>query len=79
MFSAGYIGGSVLQRILSHPNVSTFEITALVRSTRKAEILESKFRLKTLVGSLQDLEKLTENAEGADIVIHTVSRVIVCV
>jgi uncharacterized protein YbjT (DUF2867 family) len=31
----GYIGGSVLQRLLEHPKRDSFEITALVRSATK--------------------------------------------
>ena len=71
----GYIGGAVLQLILQHPQVSTFSITALVRDAAKAALLESKCSptVKAAVGSLQDLDKLTELAENAHIVVHTVS------
>ncbi|KAI0668324.1 NAD-P-binding protein [Trametes maxima] len=69
--ATGYIGGSVLQRLFEHPNRQNFDITALVRNTDKAEILEAQFSLKTVVGSLQDHEKLSTLAEDAHIVINT--------
>ncbi|TFK91171.1 NAD-P-binding protein [Polyporus arcularius HHB13444] len=69
--ATGYIGGSVLQRILNHPRASTFDITALVRDSRKAKLLETKFGLKVVEGSLDDTHKLTEQSENAHIVIHT--------
>ncbi|KAI0682662.1 NAD(P)-binding protein [Cerioporus squamosus] len=69
--ATGYIGGVVLQLILQHPQASTFAITALVRDAAKAQLLESKFGVKAVVGSLQDLDKLTELAENAHIVVHT--------
>lgn len=68
----GYIGGSVLQRILNHPRASAFDITVLVRDTRKAKLLETKFGLTVVEGSLDDIDKLTELAENAHIVIHAV-------
>ncbi|TFK78738.1 hypothetical protein K466DRAFT_58712, partial [Polyporus arcularius HHB13444] len=69
--ATGYIGGAVLQLILQHAQASTFAITALVRDAAKAQLLESKFGVRTVVGSLQDLDKLTELAENAHIVVHT--------
>ncbi|TFK78447.1 NAD-P-binding protein [Polyporus arcularius HHB13444] len=69
--ATGYIGGAVLQLILQHPTASTFAITALVRDAAKAQLLESKFGVKSVVGSLQDFDKLTELAENAYIVVHT--------
>ncbi|RPD64771.1 NAD-P-binding protein [Lentinus tigrinus ALCF2SS1-6] len=69
--ATGYIGGSVLQRILKHPRASTFDITVLVRDAKKAKMLESKFGLKVVQGSLEDTDKLTEESENAHIVIHT--------
>ena len=35
----GYLGGSVLSRLLAHPSRDTFEITAIVRSAEKAKKL----------------------------------------
>ena len=67
----GYIGGSVLQRLLDHPKRDTFEITALVRSVDKAKLLNA-LGVNTVVASLSDLDKLTELAAASDVVIHTV-------
>ena len=61
----GYVGGSVLHRLLVHPSASTFDITALVRDETKAKKLEEKFGVHSVVGSLKDtalVEKLAENA-----------------
>ncbi|KAI0648486.1 NAD-P-binding protein [Trametes meyenii] len=69
--ATGYIGGSVLQRLFEHPNRQNFDITTLVRNADKAKILETKFGLRTAVGSLQDHEKLATLAENAHIVINT--------
>ena len=43
----GYIGGSVLSRLLEHPSASTFDITVLVRSEEKAN------------AAIADLKKVT--------------------
>ncbi|OJT03680.1 hypothetical protein TRAPUB_5708 [Trametes pubescens] len=68
--ATGYIGGSILQRLLAHPNRKNFEITALVRSADKAKRLDSEFGVKTVVGSLQDLDKLSTLAESAHVTIQ---------
>ncbi|KAH9856647.1 NAD-P-binding protein [Lenzites betulinus] len=69
--ATGFIGSSVLQRLIDHPQRKNFEITALVRNADKAKILETDYGLKTVVGSLQDLEKLSTLSENAHVVIHT--------
>jgi hypothetical protein len=74
----GYIGGSVLQRLLDHPKRESFEITALVRSADKAKLLNT-LGVKTVVASLSDLDRLTELAAASDVVIHTVFFVVFCV
>ncbi|KAI0701574.1 NAD(P)-binding protein [Cerioporus squamosus] len=56
--ATGYVGGHALQHILAHPEAHTFNITALVRNPDSAKMLESKFNVKAVVGSLKDLEKL---------------------
>jgi nucleoside-diphosphate-sugar epimerase len=66
----GYVGGSVLQRLLEHPKKDSFEITALVRSADKAKLLNT-LGINTVVASLADLDKLTESAAASDVVIHT--------
>ncbi|KAI0649448.1 NAD-P-binding protein [Trametes meyenii] len=69
--ATGYIGGSVLERLLKHPSASTFDITALVRNADKAKILESKFGVKAIVGNHQELDKLESLAENAHVIFHT--------
>ncbi|KAI0331857.1 NAD-P-binding protein [Cubamyces sp. BRFM 1775] len=69
--ATGYIGGSILKRLLSHPNHKNFEITALVRNADKAKVLETQFGVKTVLGSLEDSDKLTALAESAHITINT--------
>ena len=70
--NTGYIGGSVLARLLKHPNAQSFEITALVRSEDKAKKLESH-GVKTVIGSYKDDHALTEKlAENAHIVFQIV-------
>ncbi|KAI0822485.1 NAD-P-binding protein [Trametes gibbosa] len=69
--ATGYIGGSVLERLLGHPSANTFEITALVRNEEKAKILESKFLVKVVRGNHQELDKLEALAEGSHVVFHT--------
>ncbi|KAH9003178.1 hypothetical protein EDB86DRAFT_135118 [Lactarius hatsudake] len=68
--ATGYIGGSVLQRLLDHPKIDTFEITALVRNADKATLLNT-VGVNTAVASLSDLDKVTELAAASDIIIHT--------
>ncbi|KAH9903077.1 NAD-P-binding protein [Cubamyces lactineus] len=69
--ATGYIGGSILKRLISHPNHKNFEITALVRSADKAKALETQFGVKTVLGSLEELDKLAALAEDAHITINT--------
>ncbi|KAI0331860.1 NAD-P-binding protein [Cubamyces sp. BRFM 1775] len=68
--ATGYIGGSVLERLLKHPSANTFDITVIVRNAEKAKILESKFGVKVVVGTHQDLDKLETLAENAHVVFH---------
>ncbi|KAI0635945.1 NAD-P-binding protein [Trametes polyzona] len=68
--ATGYIGGSVLERLLKHPSAGTFEISAIVRNAEKAKILESKFGVRVVHGSHQDLDKLEALAENAHVVFH---------
>ncbi|KAG1866949.1 NAD(P)-binding protein [Suillus tomentosus] len=63
----GYIGGSVLSVLLSHPRVKSFRITVLTRSPEKVVPLNS-LGVVAVVGSNQDLEKLTEYARNSDVV-----------
>lgn len=69
--SLGYIGGSVLTRLLSHPLSDTFQTTVLVRDANKA----TQFRrmgVRAIVGSYSDLSSLTQLASDADLVLACV-------
>lgn len=66
----GYIGGSVLGRLLSSSNPS-FDLTVLVRDAAKANKLE-QFGVKTVLGKLDDAEKIQTLASQADIVLECV-------
>ncbi|KAK7690466.1 hypothetical protein QCA50_005564 [Cerrena zonata] len=68
--ATGYIGGSVLHRLLEHPSAKTFDITALVRSPEKAEKLES-FGVKAITGSLSDYALLEELTSQAHVIFST--------
>ncbi|EIW57263.1 NAD-P-binding protein [Trametes versicolor FP-101664 SS1] len=68
--ATGYIGGSILQRLLARPDRENFEITALVRKPVLARRLEAEFGVKTVIGSLQDLDKLATLSENAHVVIQ---------
>ncbi|KAG1898945.1 uncharacterized protein F5891DRAFT_1190131 [Suillus fuscotomentosus] len=63
----GYIGGSVLSALLSHPKAKSFQITVLTRSPDKVVPLNS-LGVVAVVGSNQDLDKLTEHARNSDVV-----------
>jgi len=67
MGATGYLGGSVVARLLDHPNASSFQITALVRSPAKGTKLET-VGLKTIIGSINELDKLERAASEADVV-----------
>lgn len=72
--STGYIGGEVLYQVLqSFPD---FEITALVRSAEKGEIIRegTKGKVKTVIGSLDTLEIIREQTELSDIIINAASN-----
>lgn len=70
--STGYIGGTILQRLLDHPKKDDFQITALIRSEEKANIIE-KLGVRPVIGSNADHDLLTEQAEKSDVVISAVS------
>ncbi|KAI0694390.1 NAD-P-binding protein [Cerioporus squamosus] len=68
--ATGYLGGTVLARLLNHPDRKNFDITVLVRNEAKAKILSEKFGLKTVIGTHQDLDKVESQAEAAHIVFN---------
>lgn len=68
----GYIGGSVLERLLDHPDSARFQITAIVRSAEKAEKLK-KLGVDVVVGSHSDADNVRDAAAKADVVFTVVS------
>ncbi len=68
--STGYLGGSILSRLLTIVDSST--ITALVRSTEKADKLRP-LGINTLIGSYTDFDVLTDAASKADVIFACVS------
>lgn len=67
----GYIGGSVLERLLDHPDAHSFEITALIRSPEKAEKFK-EFGVNSVVGSFNDTQLIEDLTAAADVVFDTV-------
>ncbi|KAF9476529.1 hypothetical protein BDN70DRAFT_995588 [Pholiota conissans] len=66
--ATGYVGGSVVSRLLKHRQATSFEITALLRSAEKAEKLHT-LGIKTVLGSYtdKDLGFLTKACADADV------------
>jgi nucleoside-diphosphate-sugar epimerase len=71
--ATGYIGGSVLDHLLAHPKRSSFEIVSFARDAEKAQKLEAQFGVKTVLGSLDDVQKIEDAAAEADVVINMAS------
>ena len=71
--ASGYIGGSILNRLLKHPRASSFNTIALVRSPAKAKLLDD-LGVKAVVASLSDHEKVESLASCAHVIINAVSR-----
>ncbi|KAJ3566143.1 hypothetical protein NP233_g7180 [Leucocoprinus birnbaumii] len=63
----GYIGGSILDRLLARTDSSTFQITTLVRSEDKAGPLRS-YNITPVIGSFDDLSLIENLAANADVV-----------
>ncbi|RPD67434.1 NAD(P)-binding protein [Lentinus tigrinus ALCF2SS1-6] len=68
--ATGYLGSSVLTRLLNHPDRKSLDITILVRDEAKATTFESKFGVKTVIGSHEDLDKVESAAEAAHVVFN---------
>jgi len=69
--ATGYIGGSFLTKLLQSADKDKYEITVLIRS----EAAAPKFKelgIKTLVGSIENSELLTQAALDADVVVNYV-------
>lgn len=70
--ATGYIGGEVLYQLLNSKAYS-FDVTALVRSEAKAELLANATgnKVRTVIGNLDDLELIEKQAEENSIIINT--------
>ena len=72
--ATGYIGGTVLQKLLSLPTPPSL-ITILIRDHQKAELLQklevAGVKIQALIGSLEDFDKLRKAAEEHDVVVST--------
>ncbi|TFK27194.1 NAD-P-binding protein [Coprinopsis marcescibilis] len=66
--ATGYLGGSILTRLLSHPLSETFRLTVLVRAPEKATQFR-KMGIHAVEGSNTDLELVRKLASNADIVV----------
>lgn len=69
--ATGYIGGSVLDRLIAHPDQKSWDIISYSRNAEKAEVLLSRFGIKSIIGTLDENQKIEDAAAMADIVIHT--------
>ncbi|KAF5327663.1 hypothetical protein D9619_004864 [Psilocybe cf. subviscida] len=70
LWNAGYIGGSVLARLLERHDINDYIITALVRSPEKADKLK-ELGVNAVVGSHSDEAFMESVASEADVVIAT--------
>ncbi|KAI0342702.1 NAD(P)-binding protein, partial [Trametopsis cervina] len=68
----GYVGGSVLSRLITHSGLQPAEISVLVRSEDKAKVLE-KLGLVTIIGSYEDVNEVEKLASQVDVVFSCVS------
>ncbi|KAL0568650.1 hypothetical protein V5O48_013335 [Marasmius crinis-equi] len=68
--ATGYVGGSVLSRLLALPYAEEkYEFRAIVRDAGKAQKLELGFGVKTIVGSHSDQQLISKEAAEADVVL----------
>jgi len=65
---SGYIGGSVVSKLLEHPRFPEFDVTVVVRSAEKAEKLK-KLGLNVVVGSHSDKSLMENLSEQTDVVL----------
>ncbi|KAK0451658.1 hypothetical protein EV421DRAFT_1976557 [Armillaria borealis] len=65
--ATGYIGGTILSRLIEHNDSKNFDITILLRPTRSPAGYEA-LGLKTVSGSNADLSLLRAQAAAADVV-----------
>jgi len=76
--ATGYIGGTILDRLLSHPSASSGSFFALVRSEEKAKKLKEA-GITPILGSLSDLDIIEKAASEADVVIAMVSLIVLSI
>ncbi|KAI5122914.1 hypothetical protein M0805_007592 [Coniferiporia weirii] len=69
--ATGYIGGTVLWRLLHHEDARNFIFKVLVRSEEKAKLLTTLFGVVAVVGSHADEDKLESLADEADYIFTT--------
>jgi uncharacterized protein YbjT (DUF2867 family) len=69
--ATGYIGGSVLDRLIAHPDRKFWDIVSYSRNAEKAEVLLNRFGIRSIIGTLDENQKIEDAAAVADIVIHT--------
>jgi uncharacterized protein YbjT (DUF2867 family) len=69
LLDTGYIGGAILTSLLSHPNASSFTITAIVRDAAKAARLKTEFGVRGALGSHNDRALVEPLAYESDVVI----------
>jgi len=62
----GYIGGTVLDRLLSHPSAVFWSFTALVRSKEKAAKLKEA-GVTAIIADLTDSDLIEKAASEADV------------
>lgn len=67
----GYIGGDTFYRLHENNPNSDFEFSALIRSNEKAQQVRAKYpHVRTVIGDLDDADKITKEAAWADVVIR---------
>ena len=62
LMHSGYIGGAVLDALLSSPKASEIDVTVYVRAEEKAKKIAA-LGLKTVSGGLPELEEAVANAD----------------
>ncbi|KAL0566424.1 hypothetical protein V5O48_015590 [Marasmius crinis-equi] len=68
--ATGYIGGSVLNRLLTLPDAqSKYEFRAVVRNAEKAKKLADGFGVRPVIGSHSDKELMSKEAAEADVIV----------
>ncbi|KAK1225595.1 hypothetical protein PQX77_011453 [Marasmius sp. AFHP31] len=68
--ATGYIGGTVLSRLLILPDASSrFDFRAIVRNSEKAQKLKDLFGINAILGSHLDVELMIREASQADVVL----------